>query len=36
MPIRAFIKRHIKEGREEEAIGMLNQFRHMAKKQRAL
>jgi heme-degrading monooxygenase HmoA len=33
MPIRAFIKRHIKEGREEEAIGMLNQFRHMAKKQ---
>jgi heme-degrading monooxygenase HmoA len=33
MPIRVFIKRHIKEGREEEAIAMLNQFRHMAKKQ---
>lgn len=33
MPIRVFIKRHIKEEREEEVIAMLNQFRHMAKKQ---
>jgi heme-degrading monooxygenase HmoA len=33
MPIRVFIKRHIKQGREEEAIAMLNRFRHMAKKQ---
>jgi len=33
MPIRVFIKRHIKEGREEEAIAMLSQFRHMAQKQ---
>ena len=34
MSIRVFIKRRIKEGREEEAIAMLNQFRQMAKKQR--
>jgi hypothetical protein len=32
-PIRSFIKRHIKEGRKEEAIAMLNHFRYVAKKQ---
>jgi hypothetical protein len=30
MPIKVFIKRHIKEGREEEGIAMLYQFRRMA------
>jgi heme oxygenase (mycobilin-producing) len=33
VPIKVFIKRHIEEGREEEGIAMLYQFRHMAKKQ---
>jgi hypothetical protein len=30
MPIRVFIKRLIKEEHEEEAIAILNQFRHIA------
>jgi heme oxygenase (mycobilin-producing) len=33
MPIRVFIKRHIKEGSVEKVVSMLNEFRTMAKKQ---
>jgi len=33
MAIKVFIKRHIKEGRVEKAVAMLEEFRNMAKKE---
>jgi len=33
MPIKVFIKRHVKEGHVQAAIGMLEEFRRMAIKQ---
>ena len=33
MAIKVFIKRHIKEGRVERAVAMLEEFRNMAKKE---
>lgn len=33
MPIKVFIKRHIKEGHVETAVAMLEEFRNMAKKE---
>jgi heme-degrading monooxygenase HmoA len=34
MAIKVFIKRHIKEGRFEKAVAMLEEFRNMAKKEK--
>jgi heme-degrading monooxygenase HmoA len=33
MPIKVFIKRHIKAGRVEKAVAMLEEFRSMARKE---
>jgi heme oxygenase (mycobilin-producing) len=33
MPIKVFIKRHIREGHVEKAVAMLGEFRSMAKKE---
>jgi heme-degrading monooxygenase HmoA len=33
MPIKVFIKRHIKESHVEKAVAMLEEFRNMAKKE---